>query len=272
MGGRKVLYTLSVDGYAPGITALTFPLMRHYARKIGAEFHVIGERRYPAWPVACEKFQVYDLAREAGAEWAMFLDADTLVHPETIDFTQHIPKDTVAHNGADFAPVRWRPHEYLLRDGRNIGSCNWCAIASEWCLDFWNPAGLAGSPDKVAECIYPVLEELNTGLVAPEHLIDDYLMSLNVARYGLKFTTLIDLEKRLGMSGTYFFWHQYLIPAREKVRQMREVIALWGVPDSILPRSLWEWPRWQERKLGVDGRPQLDADGRIQFVVPAPAE
>lgn len=246
---RKVVVTLDIGPYAPEITALTFPLLRYYARKIGAGFHVIRERAYPDWPIAVEKFQVRDVAIKAGAEWAIFFDADALVHPETPDWTSHLPRDTVAHNGSDFAGIRWRPHEVFLRDGRNIGCCNWCAVASDWCLqDFWNPpVGL--DPAEVLEQIYPTVTELNTDLIDAAHLIDDYLMSRNVARFGLKFTTLLDLQKQIGLDGGNFLWHQYVITREEKLRQMREVLwgspertvngekdKGWNLPASILPR------------------------------------
>jgi hypothetical protein len=58
---KKTLYTLSVNDKHPGqdfepeITALTFPLMRKYAHKIGADFHVIRERKHPDMPPVYEK-------------------------------------------------------------------------------------------------------------------------------------------------------------------------------------------------------------------------
>lgn len=229
---RKVVYTLNVGNYAPLITELTFPLLRYYARKIGADFHVITTRKFPAWPVAVEKLQIFTLARKAHAEWAIFFDADTLVHPETVDYTAHLPKDTVAHNGSDPAGLRWRPHPYFQRDGRWIGSCNWCAMASEWCLDFWHPPTDLDL-GWVLEQIYPTVQELNSGQIDPAHLVDDYLMSRNVARYGLKFTTLIDLMPKIGLPDSNFLWHTYQLSYDEKLRRMQEV--LWGSPDRPRP-------------------------------------
>jgi hypothetical protein len=48
---KTTLYTLDVDGYAPDITRLTRPFLKHYAAKIGAELFIIDQRRSPAWPV-----------------------------------------------------------------------------------------------------------------------------------------------------------------------------------------------------------------------------
>ncbi len=249
---RKTLYTLNVNGYSPEITALTFPLLRHYAKKIGADFHIISERKFPEWPITYEKLQIYELAKERKDEWSLYLDADALVHPETLDWTAYVPMNTVAHNGLDFANVRWRYDEYFLRDGRNVGSCNWNTIASWLCRDLWRPLDDMTPAEAVAN-IYPIMLELNT-VVTPEHLIDDYALSRNIARFGLKAVALLDLQEKLGFQKgeANFYWHAYLDDVETKVRKMRDVLfgtgkdridgrgvdRGWNLPESILPREL----------------------------------
>ena len=44
---KKTVFTLSVNGYSPEITEITFPLMQLWADKIGADFHVIRDRIIP---------------------------------------------------------------------------------------------------------------------------------------------------------------------------------------------------------------------------------
>lgn len=222
---KKTVFTLSVDNYSPQITELTYPLIKQYADKIGAEFYVISERKYPDMPVTYEKLQIYDLGREMGNDWNIFFDSDTLVHPETIDFTTQIDKSTVMHNGWDMASVRWKYDNTFLRDGRNIGSCNWCAIASDWCLDLWHPLDI--SYEEALDNIYPTPLELKSGITR-EHLIDDYTLSRNIARFGLKFKSISDLLKERGLEGSSFFWHQYTIPVEEKVISLKKVIKDWG--------------------------------------------
>ena len=136
---KKTIFTLAVDNFSEEITAMTFPLMEAYAQRIGADFHVIRERRFKDWPVTYEKLQVFRLAQEMANDWNIFFDADTLIHPETLDWTLFLPKDTVVHNGMDMAAIRWDYDRYFWRVGRHIGSCNWCAIASDWCVDLWTP-------------------------------------------------------------------------------------------------------------------------------------
>lgn len=224
---RKALFTLAVDGYAPAIIEITFPLLRHLAKRMGAEFVVIKDRRFPGWPPVYEKLQIYQLAQEMGNDWNMFLDADALVHPECIDFTLYLSRDTVAHMGCDVASVRWTYDRYFRRDGRNIGSCNWCALASDWCVELWKPLDDLTLEEALA-MIQPTVHETRT-VVTPEHLIDDFTLSRNIARYGLKFKPLTEVMVEQGLEGAEFFWHAYTISTAEKVEQMRKVLTNWKV-------------------------------------------
>lgn len=226
---KKTVFTLNIDNYAPAITALTYPLIQHYAERIGADFHIIRDRKFPKWPVVYEKLQIFELGQQQGNDWNIYIDSDALVHPETIDFTEHISKDTVMHNGTDMAAVRWRYDNYFRRDGRNLGSCNWFAIASDWCIDLWRPLEDLTLSEAI-ENIRPTVGELTT-VITPDHLIDDYTLSRNIARYGLKFKTVKDLITELGLPDANFFWHLYQLTVDEKVGQMRDVIEQWKIAE-----------------------------------------
>lgn len=219
----KTLYLLNVDDYAPEITAITYPLIHGWARKIGAEVEMIDRRAFPEWPVTYEKLQIYERAKRNGSEWHIYVDSDALIHPETPDWTCHLPRDTVAHNGSDFAGMRWRYDQYFLRDGRNIGSCNWLTMASDWCLDLWRPLDDL-TPAEAIDRIHPTVHERQT-VITREHLIDDFALSRNIARFGLKFMPLMALERRLGFGEECgFYWHAYTVTVEEKVKQMRTVL------------------------------------------------
>jgi len=222
---KKTIYTLCVNDYEPAIRDLTFPLIRGYADKIDADFHVITERKYPAWPITYEKLQVRDFADQRGDEWSLFVDADTLISPEFFDITAHLPKDTVCHNGKDVNSVRWKMNKYFLRDGRFIGSCNWFTVASEWTRgDLWRP--LEVTPEEAVKNIFITIGEYNSGHCQTEHLVDDYTLSHNIARFGLKFTTVTDVCGTLGWKTpdgkgfSPFLFHMYTISAEEKIKRM----------------------------------------------------
>lgn len=223
---KITVYTLAVNNYSPEICSVTFPYLRHYAEKIGAEFFVITERKFPEWPCGVEKFQIYDLARERGDEWAYFFDADALIHPDMFPLHPLISKDSVMHNSSDFAPHRWSYNNpYLLRDGRKIGSCNWFALMSEWCLDFYHPPqGI--TPEETISMIHPVHVE-NERSITAAHLCDDLIASLNLARYGLKFVTVRGLYEKMGAQEHGHFFHDFLIPEQLKPKVLKAKLAEW---------------------------------------------
>lgn len=227
----KTLYTLNIGNYEPIICDLTYPLLKHYANKIGAQFHVITERKFPEWPITYEKLQIHELAKQRKDDWAFFLDSDTLCSPEMFDVTNHLPMDTIAHNGRDMAGVRWKYDEYFLRDGRHHGSCNWCSIASKWCLDLWRPLDDISLQEALSR-IYITIGEHNSGHCKTEHLIDDYALSRNVARFGLKATTITDIcgtlgwKNPAGQGASPFLFHLYTLSAEDKLKRMLMVVSV----------------------------------------------
>lgn len=226
---RKTVYTLNIGNYCPDLTRLTFPLMRRYAEKIGAEFHIITERKFPDWPVVYEKLQLYDLAQEHGNDWNIYIDADALVHPDMLDLTAFVPKDTVVHNGFDVVEHRFVPDRFFLRDGRHIGSGNWFAMASDWCVELWKPLDDLTMKEAVAR-IYPTAKEHCSGMVEASHLIDDFTLSRNISKYGLKATTVKELYKRMGYGPDIgYLWHRYMLPEEVKLEEAHKTLKAWGV-------------------------------------------
>ena len=89
--------------------------------------------------------------------------------------------------------------------------------------------------EQAVQNIQPTQNERMCGVTA-DHLIDDYTMSRNIAKYGLRFTTFFGIMQDLKHTGEYF-WHQYLVPVDEKVKQINEVLIRWGLkkPEKIEP-------------------------------------
>jgi hypothetical protein len=224
---KKTLYTLAVDGFEPDITALTFPLLKGYADKIGADFHVITERKHPDKPPVFEKFQIWDLSREHANDWNLFFDADALIHPDMFDVTSVVGKDMTLSYGTDFTPMRFAPDRYFLRDRRWIGKGNWCLIASDWCVDIWHPLDDI-TFEKAVSNIHPTVEESKSGVIRPEHLIDDYIVSRNIARFGLKHVLIPDLCQSFGVP-CGFFYHEYRVSGEKKVLLLKAKLREWGV-------------------------------------------
>jgi hypothetical protein len=257
---RKVVVTLNIGNYQPEVRSITYPFLMHWADKIGADFVEITERKFPEWPVVYEKLQCRDIIRR-GYEWLIFYDADTLVYPDCPDWTALVPKDHVACYGFDWAPIRWSMDRYFLRDGRMIGTAGWCTIASEWCDDIWTPLDM--SPEEAIERLHPTVAECQRKM-EPSHLIDDYTVSRNVARFGLKAVGLMALMGKYSQEGVWYV-HNYEVPSAEKADYLRKVISEdrlvkdskgeehqvpgWRVPISMLKGGPWNggWVKPKEK-------------------------
>lgn len=232
MALKKALWTLNIDNYAPEVTATTYPYLRAYADKIDADFRLIDKRIYPNAPATYEKLQLFKLGEQY--DWNIYIDSDALVHPDMFDVTRHIHPDTVLQYGNDLAGTRWKDDKYFRRDTRQISSCNWFTIASSDCLDLWHPLEDL-SVEEALKNTRPQLKEVNT--CSDGHLIDDYVLSRNIARYGLRYTTLLKLLKHLHSEDAQFFFHSHLLTRKEKAY--------------ILPRVMEE--RWKD-SLPVDAQ------------------
>lgn len=224
---KKTVFTLNTDpdGYRE-ITDITFPLLKAYCHKIGADFHVISERKFPEWKsITYEKCQVYQLAKDMQNDWNIFIDADAIVHPELPDITVLINKDTVLHNDTDFSGIRWKYDRFFLRDGRNIGSCTWFNMASDLCIEMFKPLDDL-TPEEAYDNIFPTVGEIRAGYES-WRLIEDYVFSRNIAKYGLKYTGFRNLLNENPKMQGEFLWHIYATPIEEKVVQMRKLLKQW---------------------------------------------
>lgn len=225
---KKTIYTVCTPDYDKEISSITLPLMKAYASKINADFSLIESRKFPDWPAGCEKFQIYRLGQEAQNDWNIYIDADALVHPDMIDLTAILHKDTILTFAYDQGLVRWKPDRYFLRDGRYIGPGNWFTIASDWCIDLWKMPEL--SCKEVESRITPTIAEKRSGVIDSNHLIDDYIVGRNIAKYSFKYTSakmLFESIKRPELSA--LLWHQYAIPSEVKIQGMQKILREWGL-------------------------------------------
>lgn len=213
---KKLLVTLDIN-YSNQITNITYPYMKSYADKIGADFNIIMERKFPNCPINIEKFQLYDLSKNY--DWTIFIDADALIHPNAPDVTEVYEKDIVIFNRYDLYPLRFKPNNYTRRDKRNIGASTWFNVFSDWTRHLWKPYD---NPKEYINQIHLVTKEINFGYT-PEHILDDYLVSRNIAKYGLKIKTVIyDMFASYPKDGyPLFFIHKYAISYDEKIKYLK---------------------------------------------------
>jgi len=219
---KKTIFTLNFNNYAPEITALTYPFIERYAKKIGAEFKIITKRAFPKYPLKYEKLQIYELG--AGNDWNYYIDSDCLVHPDLFDMAEVLPEDTVLNYNADFASNLFCYDEYFRRDGRNIGSSNFLTVASRLTREIWEP--LEDITIEEALKNIKIARSDRSEWRSDGFGIDDYVISRNIAKYGFKFKTFVNLLNEIGRPGEDYFFHEP-IPQEDKIKKIKEKLRQW---------------------------------------------
>lgn len=220
---KKTVFTLNIDNYAPEITKLTYPFLETYAKKINAEFRIIAKRKFPGYPLMYEKLQIYELGQDN--DWNIYIDSDVLVHPDLFDITEVLPEDTALSFVAFFAGDRFRYDNYFRRDGRNIGSANEITVASHLCHDIWEPLSDITVDDALKNIQLLRREEVvgHTG----GYGIDDYVISRNMAKYGIKFKTFTDLLNEIGRPNDEYFYHEWPVAEKDKAEKIKARLKFW---------------------------------------------
>jgi len=173
---KKAVWVVKIGDYNPKMCALTIPNLMAYADKIGADFHLITERRYPDYGVAIERLQIHELGR--GYEWNILIDADMLIHPNFSDATSFVPKDTVWSLMSFPLKILFQVDRHFARDSRRIAISPNFLVISDLTHDIWIPFDLP-IPDYM---LSPV----------KKHFLDDFIVSHNLARFGIKYTNKLE--------------------------------------------------------------------------------
>jgi len=176
----KSIWVVIVDNYQPEVCKQTLPTIEKYADKIGAKLNIISKRKWPEATAPYEKLQVYELGK--GYDWNIVVDADLLIEDTMHDPTTMVPDQTVA-TWMCYDPAPYFPcDEYYYRDGRHIGASFNFLFVPRACHDALMP--------------FPN-EEIKSRMAALKRpfMLDEYCLSRNIARYGLKFCGILsDLQ------------------------------------------------------------------------------
>lgn len=222
---KKLIATMAIGNWEPEITSRTFPLLKHYAKKIGADFWHISERKYPNCPIGYERFQIYDVADNY--DWVLQIDADLVMHPDMPDVTGFVDKDTILISKPDHALKRFMADKYFHRDKRYISVPGFFTVTSDWCKDFWKlPDDL--TPTEAIKRVMPTYgewERWENKVFDGSHLIVDYIWSRNVARYGLKYKTFQEffIPPLLNPIEDYVM-HNSVLPIHHKRLHIKNVV------------------------------------------------
>lgn len=199
---KKILHLLNIDDFFPEMCEITLPLFVNYAKRIGAEINMIKERKFPDWPITYEKLQVYELGYSA--DYNILFDLDLIIRPDAPNITEMVPPNSVGLQGTYEADTMYYANPYFLRDGRKIGVCGNFAVTTSWTHDFWEPLPLS-------------LDQAKQQL-GRHWILDEYTMSFNIAKYGLK-TVILDKNEQ-------YFYHvgtqPYKLKTGEWVEESKE--------------------------------------------------
>ena len=193
---KKLLVTLNINDYDKEITELTFPYMREYAKNIGADFHIITERKFLNVPLRLEFFQLYEYSETY--DWIIFLDADCMINPKGVDLTTLVEEDRVLI-------------QKYVSPTHHFHSEN---IKGKYNLKFYAPFFFLVFNKNSRDCVkpyqnpYDYYEYINLNSKHPEMetymkirthlsekeikdtLIDEFLLTLNLHKYNIKTASL----------------------------------------------------------------------------------
>ena len=183
---KKLIHVLNINDFFPELFALTFPTIKSYAKRHGFQINLITERKFPDYPINYEKMQVFQDGM--GADLNMLCDADMLIHPHFPDVHEIVKNPAyVAFN--DNYNISWKYHveriPYFMRDGRDVGIATNFVVTSDWTHDAWEPIPLSAK-DIESLAKKEVTEDGNQR--GWGHYADEFAISFNMAKYGLKYT------------------------------------------------------------------------------------
>jgi len=187
---QKCVYTIVLDNWFPELCAVTLPLYKQWAHRIGADFQIITECKFPGWPANYERFQVYELGKRYF--WNIVLDADYIINPHTLEDPTLDPTNHTGQRnpllfyaeGKMQANYYFRPHKYFIRDGRNEGIGDSFVMTSYYTHDVWTPLDMP-------------YEEAREYCIRDPRQVSEFCFSLNVARFGLDYDGVIGEKANL---------------------------------------------------------------------------
>lgn len=207
---KKCLHVVYINNYFPELWELTYPTIKAYAERIGADLNVITERSFHTMHVNYEKFNVYYDGVNYDANF--LVDADVLIHDQFPDFTLIVPNHKVAFNDNYHASSKFKIEDsiYFQRDGRDVGIASNAVITYKSTHDLWEP--LYGK--------YNI--ELDDVLKVREGDIDEFTLSLNLAKYGLKYCGITPEDWQ-----RYYFVHIGTGDRDMALRKANYVLKVW---------------------------------------------
>jgi lipopolysaccharide biosynthesis glycosyltransferase len=113
---KKAVVTLVMGVEYENIAKFTHPTLKAYATKIGADFHVITEKKLKHnVPIGYEKLQLVDYLKDYHR--VIFIDTDIIIRPDTPDLFKFVPEGWLgAFNEGEWMPDRVKALENCCKE------------------------------------------------------------------------------------------------------------------------------------------------------------
>ena len=205
----KCVYVVRIGNWFPELCDITMPLIKRWASRIGADFQIISTKKFDGWPPNYERLQIYELGRKY--YWNINIDADYVVNPEKLeDPTYNRDPATLYAEGGMEADYYFKAHPYFIRDGRRQGVGDSFVVSSPITHDIWTPLGMT-------------YDEAKFFCIKEERQVSEFCLSLNLARFGLKFDGAIADKSNLhhiSSTGKGRNKEESLAIAEQKIKEM----------------------------------------------------
>lgn len=129
----QAIVTLTIGDKFQRMAELTHPTIKRYADRIGADFVVISERKWPEYHIDYEKFQFRNLLLKY--DRIHFIDTDCIVREDCPNLFQIVkPTEFGAFCEGTFIPERMQALEYIAKlSGQQIQM-----NLNNWRGEYWN--------------------------------------------------------------------------------------------------------------------------------------
>ena len=207
----KTIHCCYINDYFPELWALTYPSIEAYAKRIGAELNIITERKFPEWHINYEKFQVYQDGKDSDANF--LIDCDVLIHEKFPDFSTGITfPHHIAFNDNYNASDKFDIVDNICfqRDQRNVGIASNAVISFKSTHCVWEPLNITPEQGQAITTVRP-------------GDIDEYALSYNMAKYGLKYTGITPESWQ-----RYYFVHIGCGNKSDAVKMATSVLTEWN--------------------------------------------
>lgn len=153
---------------------ISLPMVKDYAKKIGADLNLISERKFPDFPVYYEAMQIFESGKKY--EWNLYLQPGGLLGEQLPDVTEYCPHDAVStcilYNAS--GQFLTENNIYFERDSRNLGISDTVVLSNRVTHEIWEPLPSSYSTYK------------NLILDGDVTKICSFALSYNIAKYRLK--------------------------------------------------------------------------------------